>query len=135
MTGPSAGNGSGSRIVVLDRDGERRGRIGAMLRERGHEVAEFAAPEAISAADLDGAVLVVTHEEVASARGLPIVDRLQSLSPAAPIVLVTSPWSGYLGHEATLRPYIWLRQDPIDTEEIEALALSLGRRRDERRSG
>lgn len=119
-TGPKQG------ILLLDDERLRLGGLGACLRGRGHHVAELRNPEVISEiSKLGQNQVVITHDRFCEQDALSLVDRVHRESPSSPVVLITSAWSGCLARQVAVRPFLWLRSEPVDPNELEVLVSSL----------
>jgi len=72
-------------VLVLDDDRTSRARIGAKLREVGHDVHEAEDVDGALAA-LDGVALVVTNVLMPQKEGLEVIPKLRATAPEMPIV-------------------------------------------------
>lgn len=72
-------------ILLVDDDALARERLGARLREAGHEVREAADVDG-ALAEAGGVALVVTNVCMPQKEGLDVIPRLRAAHPALPIV-------------------------------------------------
>lgn len=104
-------------ILVIDDDPQSRGRIGAKLRDAGHDVREADDVDGALAA-VDGVALIVTNVLMPQKEGLAVIPQLREAYPGVPVV-------GVLGGPTLDSPG---RQEARGTSgaELTELALEMG---------
>jgi DNA-binding NtrC family response regulator len=103
------------RIILVDGDKASRSALAADLREDGHVVVEFAtSAELRSPEQFAQAAIVITDYEMPTENGLHFAKRLNAVSPALPVVIVTNDPQRQLEREVNATGFISLCRKPLD---------------------
>ncbi len=117
---------SALRLVVVDDDRTFRGGLAANLRDDGHVVDEYAAPEDVTdRTTLDAVGVVVTDYQMERVNGLTFADAVHGSHPAIAIVMVTAYATADLETQVAARPFLRLCRKPVDYDDLHDLIHAL----------
>ena len=122
----TAGAPSNNLCVLLVDDDEvfRRG-LADNLREDGHAVFEYAAPDEVPQSAFDAVSVVVTDFELPGHDGLGFAEHVHAVQPRLPVVLVTARPDALASMDARARSSVSLVQKPVDYQRLHRLLHTL----------
>ena len=108
-------------VVVDDDEGFRHG-LAEHLRDDGHEVLEYGAPDQLPAFEtLSRTKLLISDYQMPGEDGLRLAQRFHQTHPQVPVIIVTAYWGEHLNAAANNSGYLNLCRKPLDYFGFHAL--------------
>lgn len=109
-------------VLLVDDEPSFRMSLAEMLRDDGHEVKEYGAPDHLPALTTLGDVaILITDYEMPGRTGLALADAFHAHHPEIPVILVTAYRTRSLDTQVLARPFLRLVPKPIDYTVFHAL--------------
>jgi DNA-binding NtrC family response regulator len=108
-------------ILLVDDDEDFRIGLAANLRDDGHRVIEFAAPQNVRLEALDKIDLTITDYTMTGEDGLSFANRFHRARPEVPVIMLTAYSTAHLENVARKSGFISLLHKPLDYAGVEQL--------------
>ncbi len=113
-------------VLLVDDDEVFRHGLAENLRDDGHVVFEYGKPGDVPPLSaLDGVTVVVTDYEMPGSNGLYFADRVHTVQPHLPIVMLTAQREAPLEANAAARDFIQLVHKPVEYQHLHELLHAL----------
>ena len=114
-------------VLLVDDDDIFRHGLADNLREDGHAVLEYAAPNQVPPlpSTLAEVSVVVTDYDMPGSDGLGFADRVHAACPSLPVVLLTADRQACVMADATARSFVRLIYKPVDYYQLHRLLHAL----------